>query len=240
MIKAIAAVLLTLAIARSSQAQAQAWQPLTIGTTIAPPLSMPDGNGMLDRLQREAFLRINMGVQFVTLPSERSLAEANSGGIDGDNNRIAGLEKSYPGLIQVPESNMTYEFTAFTLDPAVEVNGWESLGKYSVGYIQGWKILDENVKAAELTRVATPQQLFTLLKAKRVDVIIYERFGGDYFLRELDVQGARALQPPLAKREMYLYLNRKHASIVEALATALRGMKADGSYQAIFAPAASR
>lgn len=235
MIQTIAAVLLALAIGWSSQAEAQAWQPLTIGTTIAPPLSMPDGNGMLDRVQREAFLRINMGVQFVTLPSERSLAEANSGGIDGDNNRIAGLEKSYPGLIQVPESNMTYEFTAFTLDPAVEVNGWESLGKYSVGYIQGWKILDENVKAAELTRVATPQQLFTLLKAKRVDVIIYERFGGDYFLRELDVQGARALQPPLAKREMYLYLNRKHASIVEALATALRGMKADGSYQDVFA-----
>lgn len=235
MIKTVAAVLLALATAWSSQAQAQVWQPLTIGTTIAPPLSMPDGNGMLDRLQREAFLRINMGVRFVTLPSERSLAEANSGGIDGDNNRIAGIEKSYPSLIQVPESNMVYEFTAFALDPAVEVNGWESLGKYSVGYIQGWKILDENVKAAELTKVATPQQLFALLKAKRVDVIIYERFGGDHFLRELDVQGARALQPPLAKREMYLYLNKKHGPIVEALANTLRGMKADGSYQAVFA-----
>jgi len=233
--KTITAIMLALAALCCSQSYAQTWQPLTIGTTIAPPLSMPDGNGMLDRLQREAFLRINMGVRFVTLPSERSLAEANSGGIDGDNNRIAGLEKNYPDLIQVPESNMAYEFTAFAVDPAVEVNGWESLSKYSVGYIQGWKILEENVKAAELTKVATPQQLFALLKAKRVDVIIYERFGGEHFIRELDVQGARALQPPLAKREMYLYLNRKHASIVEAVAKALRDMKADGSYQAVFA-----
>jgi len=235
MTKAITAVLLVLAAIWCSPSYAQAWQPLTIGTTIAPPLSMPDGNGMLDRLQREAFLRINMGVRFVTLPSERSLAEANSGGIDGDNNRIAGLDKNYPGLIQVPESNMVYEFTAFALDPAVEVNGWESLSKYSVGYIQGWKILEENVKAAQLTKVATPQQLFALLKAKRVDVIIYERFGAEHFIRKLDVQGARALQPPLAQREMYLYLNRKHAPIVEALAKALRDMKADGSFQAVFA-----
>jgi polar amino acid transport system substrate-binding protein len=233
--KTIAAILLALAATWCSQSYAQTWQPLTIGTTVAPPLSMPDGNGILDRLQREAFLRINMGVQFVTLPSERSLAEANSGGIDGDNNRIAGLEKRYPDLIQVPESNMVYEFTAFALAPSVTVDSWESLGKYSVGYIQGWKILEENVKAAELTKVATPQQLFALLKAKRVDVIIYERFGGEHFIRELDVQGARTLQPPLAKREMFLYLNRKHAPIVEALAKVLRDMKADGSYQAVFA-----
>lgn len=233
--KTLAAVLLAFAATWCLSFQVHAWQPLRIGTTIAPPLCMPDGNGMLDRLQREAFLRINLGVQFVTLPSERSLAEANAGEIDGDNNRIAGLEKSYPGLIQVPESNMTYEFTAFALDPSVTVDGWESLGKYSVGYIQGWKILDDNVKAADLTKVTTPQQLFAMLKAKRVDVIIYERFGGEHFIRELDVQGARALQPALAKREMYLYLNRKHAPIVDALARTLRDMKADGSYQAVFA-----
>ncbi|MFP5223635.1 MAG: substrate-binding periplasmic protein [Acidobacteriota bacterium] len=238
--KRLFAILLVLAAAWSPLPPAHAWQPLTIGTTVAPPLSMPDSNGMLDRLLREAFLRIGIGVQFVTLPSERSLAEANSGGIDGDNNRIAGLARNYPELIQVPESNMVYEFTAFALDPSVVVNDWESLAKYSVGYIQGWKILDENVKAVELTKVATPQQLFSLLKAKRVDVIIYERFGGEHFIQELDVQGARVLQPPLARREMFLYLNRKHAPVVEYLAKALRDMKADGSYQAVFGKASTR
>ncbi|WP_315979839.1 hypothetical protein [Aliamphritea spongicola] len=42
-----------------------------------------------------------------------------------------------------------------------------------------------------------------------------------------------ALQPALSIEPIYIYLHRKHESLLPKLATAIRDMKQDGSYQAI-------
>lgn len=227
------AVLLALS---AGQAFAQK-QILRIGATDSPPLSLPDQRGMLDRMLKEAFSRIGVEVEFVTLPSERSLVEAERGNIDGDNNRVAGLSSRYPDLVQVPESNMSYEFSAFAARPGVSIKGWGDLDAYNVAYIIGWKILEENVTAPRVTKVATATQLFSLLKAGRADVVLFDRIGGNHYLHELGVAHGYAVQPPLARREMYLYLNAKHAHLVPALARALRAMKADGTHARYFAAA---
>ena len=215
--------------------QAFAQKPtLTIGTTDSPPLSVPDQSGMLDRMLKEAFSRIGVQVKFITLPSERSLVEAERGNIDGDNNRVAGLQNRYPQLIQVPESNMTYEFMAFATKPGMVINGWSDLDPLYVAQIIGWKIFEDNVKSPRVTKVATSMQLFSFLKAGRPDVALFDRIGGNHYLKELDVKQGYAVEPPLAKREMYLYLNARHADLVPALAKALRAMKADGSHARFF------
>jgi polar amino acid transport system substrate-binding protein len=209
---------------------------LTIGTTAAPPLSLPDQSGRLDNMLREAFKRIGVRVAFVTLPSERSLSDADAGIIDGDSNRIAGLESTFTHLTRVPESNMDYEFMAFSTTHGIKLQGSESLNAYIVSYVIGWKILDQYVKTPEVYKVASPQQLFSLLKAGRTDIVLYDRFGGDYYLKELNIEQGYAIEPPLAHREMFLYLNSKHAALVPRLAEAIRAMKADGSYARFFAP----
>lgn len=208
---------------------------LKIGTTAAPPLSLPDHSGWLDNMLRDAFSRIGVEVEFVILPSERSLSDADAGIIDGDSNRIAGLESTFTHLTRVPESNMDYEFMAFSTTPGIKLQGWESLNAYIVSYVIGWKILEQNVKAAEIYKVASPQQLFSLLKAGRTDLALYDRFGGNYYLKELKIEQGYAVEPPLAHREMFLYLNSKHAALVPRLAEAIRAMKADGSYARHFA-----
>ncbi|WP_243366120.1 substrate-binding periplasmic protein [Fundidesulfovibrio soli] len=232
--KIVALLIILLAVAHQAFAQPPA---LVIGTTYAPPLSLPDQSGMLDRMLKEAFRRAGVQVEFVTLPSERSLADAEAGLIDGDNNRVAGLQNRYPNLIQLPESNMTYEFMAFATKPGLSINGWHDLDPYRVSYVIGWKILEDNVKAQDVTKVVNPTQLFSFLKAGRTDIVLYDRFGGDYHLKEHGVAGGYAVEPPLAKREMFLYLNSKHAELVAPLAEALRSMKADGTYARYFAPA---
>ena len=207
---------------------------LRIGATHSPPLSLPDQSGMLDRMLKEAFSRIGVEVQFVTLPSERSLTEAVRGSIDGDNNRVAGLESRYPQLVQVPESNMSYEFMAFATQPARALSGWAGLDSLHVAHVIGWKIFEDNVKAPRVTKVSTSTQLFSLLKAGRADVVLFDRLGGNHQLKELDINQGYAVEPPLAKREMFLYLNAKHAALVPALTKALRAMKADGSHARFF------
>lgn len=189
---------------------------------------------MLDRILQEAFRRINQQVRFVTTPSERGLINANSGAADGDVNRIAGLSKTYPNLLQVPEPNMSYDFMAFSRK-ALPIKGWESLRGLRVGYITGWKIFDENVQGASVTKVDTPQQLFTLLAADRVDVALFDRWGGGHYLHEMKLSEVKAQEPPLARRDMYLYLNSAHAALVPRVAAALKAMKTDGTYAAIVA-----
>jgi len=227
------AILLLLLLAAPSLAFSPQ-QTLRIGTTFAPPLSLPDHSGILDRMLEEAFSRIGVQVEFVTLPSERSLADAECGVLDGDNNRIAGLQGRYPNLVQVPESNMTYEFMAFVNKPEVVVNGWQDLDRYEVAHIIGWKILEDNVTSPKVNRVVTPAQLFLLLKNGRAEVVLYDRYGGGYYLKQYQVEGGYAVEPPLARREMYLYLNARHAELAAPLAEALRAMKKDGSYARYF------
>lgn len=209
---------------------------MVLATTMSPPLSEPDQTGMLDQVISEAFRRIGVTVSFRQLPSERALVMADNGQVDGDANRISGLQADYPNLLQVPEPNMTYAFTAFALRPDVEVHGWSDLKKYTVGYIIGWKFYDEHVFAASTVKVATPENLFTLLRAGRVDVALYYRLGGLYYGRKLGLINLRVLEPPLATRTMYIYLNNRHANLVPRLTEMLRGMKRDGSYQRIVAP----
>ncbi|GFK93569.1 hypothetical protein NNJEOMEG_01403 [Fundidesulfovibrio magnetotacticus] len=210
-------------------------ETLRIGATSAPPISQPDGNGRLDRILDEAFRRAGLEARFVTLPSERSLREADAGMLDGDNNRVAGLEATYSNLVRVSESNMNYEFMAFAASSNVRVESWADLERLSVGHIVGWKIVEENLRAASVTKVATAEELFRLLAGGRVDVVIYHRLGGEHYVNTLGLQGVRPLEPPLAVRPMYLYLNRRHEALAEPLAQALRAMKADGRHAALLA-----
>lgn len=216
------------------QAQTPDLPVLRIGSTFSPPLSQPDQKGMLDSMLKEAFRRIGYQVEFVIMPSERSLVEAEEGHTDGDNNRIAGLQARYPNLVQVPESNMTFDFVAFTDKPGLTLRSWEDLKPHRIAFIQGWKILEDNVTAPEVTKLATSDQLFRFLGVGRADIILYERFGGQFYLHELDLKHIRLVEPPLARREMFLYLNRKHAALVPALSKALREMKAEGTHARFF------
>ena len=213
---------------------------LRISTTLAPPLSVPEGTGMLDSLAKEAFARAGVSVTLVTLPSERGLISAASGDTDGDINRVAGLSAKYPELVQVKEKNMVYEFMAFTRRQDLSVRNWDDLRGLDVGFITGWKILEENVVARTITKVDNPAQLFTLLRNDRVDVIIFDRWGGSHYLREFGLSDVFVVEPPLAARDMYLYLNREHQALVPHLEQALRSIKADGTYERIFGQAGGR
>lgn len=207
---------------------------IRIGTTVAPPLSVPDGSGKLDILIREAFARIDTPVVLVTLPSERGLISAASGDTDGDINRVAGLSAKYPELVQVEESNMVYEFMAFSRRKGLSIRSWEDLRGLDVAFITGWKILEDNVTAGTITKVDNAEQLFSLLRFDRVDAVLFDRWGGSHYLATMNLDDAVAQEPPLATREMFLYLNRRHGALAPRLAKALRSMKADGTHSRIF------
>ncbi len=208
---------------------------LTLNTATTAPLSTPQLTGFLDQVVKEALARNGYTLKTTQLPAERALKNVNAGIEDGEMLRIKGMEKLYPNLIRVPEKVIDVEFVAFGLHNINLNNGWFSLTPYSISFINGWKIYEKNVpKQAEITKVRTVKQLFFMLLKKRADIILYERWGGLLYLKNKHLNTIKMELPPLAKKEMFIYLHKKHKLLVPKLAATLRQMKLDGSYQHIF------
>ncbi|MEW6428811.1 MAG: transporter substrate-binding domain-containing protein [Thermodesulfobacteriota bacterium] len=208
-------------------------QPLTLNTFAGPPLSTPDQSGYYDRILREAFGRLQIPIVIGHLPAERSLLNASRGIDDGDFVRIAGMETRYPNLVMVPEKIDDFAFVVFTRRAKPAAVDWRALTPYHVGIVRGWKILEENLSGVkELTAVKNQELLFTLLKNDRVDAVVYARNEGNGLLGRLGIADARVLEPPLAVRPMFMYLNRKHVALISPLAATLAEMKGDGTIAA--------
>ncbi len=205
--------------------------PLVITTSVDPPESNESDTGFYDLILQEAFRRIDRQIDIDHLPAERSLINADSGLTDGEFPRISGLERLYPNLVRVPEKITNYEFVAFSKHHGIKMTTWDTLQPYDVAIVRGWKILEKNiVNTRSLVRAKNQKLLFNLLVNDRADIIVYSRVAGTAFIRSQGLEGIVALEPPLAIRGMYLYLNKKHEQLVKPLAQALKEMKADGTY----------
>ena len=200
----------------------------------AESLSNDTGDAFYNRISAEIFKRLGMQLTYIRLPSERSLIQANKGIDDGNIARIAGMEKEWPNLVQVPESIITWEFTAYSQRDDIQVSGWESLKPYTVGHVRGWQIYNKKTRGAKkVIQANDPAQLFGLLKKGRIDLALFERFQAPYWFDKTGYM-AKRLSPELAKKQLYIYVHKKHSKLVPNMVDAIRQMKKDGSYQQIF------
>jgi polar amino acid transport system substrate-binding protein len=203
---------------------------LVLNDTNEPPFTTEAGDGFLDIVAREAFRRAGVQLKLVKLPAERALLDANAGIGDGELTRIAGLEKQYPNLVRVPEKLVDWDFTAFSKNRAIP-SDWAAIRHHAIGHINGWKIYEQNMAGAgAMITVDDPEQLFRLLALDRIEVALYSRWMGLALIQRQGMKDVHALEPPLATREMFIYLHKKYAALVPKIASALRALKAEGFY----------
>jgi len=209
-------------------------EPLRINTGVGAPYIQADHKGFLDLLVPEIFRRIGIEAQAVGYEaSERAMINANNGIDDGMAMRIKGLEATYPNLLRVEEKIIDNDFVAYSIRHRFDTTGFDSLKPYQVGYIIGWKVFEAPLRsAASITLVQDSRQLFSLLENDRTDVVLFERWQGNWLVRERKIP-AKLLLPPLVTTEMFMYLHKKHANLLVRAAEVLREMKADGSYRRI-------
>jgi polar amino acid transport system substrate-binding protein len=206
---------------------------LVLNDTNELPYTTPAGDGFLDVVAGEAFRRAGVELRLVRLPAERGLLNADAGIEDGDMVRIAGLDRQYPNLVRVPEKLIDWEFTAFSRDATLPAS-WPAIRQRRVGHIKGWKIYERAMAGADyVTTTDDPEQLFRLLDLGRIDVALYERWLGAALAKRTNLKGVVPLAPPLATREMFIYLHKRHAALVPKIAAALRALKREGFYQRV-------
>lgn len=209
---------------------------LHLNTAFGPPISTPAGTGFFDQLMREVGNRLELTIEIHSPPAERALMLASAGIDDGDGPRIPNLGDNghYSNLIRVDESLLEVDFVAFTRKSDLYVTNWQSLKGYEVAIVTGWKILERNLsKLSELIKVKDAEHLFLLLKHRRTDVAVIDRYSGIATAEQVGLDDYVILDPPLASTPMYLYLHARHSDLAPAISHVLREMKADGTYNAI-------
>lgn len=213
----------------------QAADKLVLTAGVLAPYTTAERQGFLDQMVRVVFREVGLDAELLIYPTatERGMLNANEGVDDGLAMRVAGLEKQYPNLIRVPEPIAINDFVALTSRLRFATNNWDSLQPYVVGYIIGWKVFEQNVPTGrQLTLVRDADQLFNLLANGRVDVALYERWQGLARARAMGLQ-VQAMEPPLVRTPMYIYLHKKHAELVPRVAQALVKLKRNGTYARI-------
>jgi polar amino acid transport system substrate-binding protein len=209
----------------------------SINTADQPPFSTASNTGIYDLIITRLINGLGIKFHINHLPSARSIENLDLGIDDAEYARIEGLGWHYPHIRMVGEPLVDFNFTAFTRDAGIALEGWGDLKNYNVAFLKGWKIYEMHVKETKsLLIVASEKEMFNLLVKGRVDVILYERRRGLDYMRRNGIPGVHALQKPLAVRPMYLYLNEKHEKLIPELENGLRVMKASGEYRQILVP----
>lgn len=212
---------------------------IVLNTAFSYPVSTDSQSGFADQVLMEAFKRIGYKLETVRLPAERALINANRGIDDGEMARIAGLQKKYPNLIQVPESYLTVDMVLFSKhNTEFVVTGWESMVFHSLAIISGWKIMEKNFAKlgdkVDIIKTDSAIQSFTLLEKDRVEFVAYSNWSGLGYIKNNNIKDINLLHPPLASPKFYVYLHKKHKEIVPQLSNAIKDMKDDGTINKMF------
>lgn len=227
---ALASACLMLALAWQSTS-ADEFPELVLNDANSAPFTTEAGNGLVDIVAKEAFRRAGLRLKLVRLPAERALINANAGIEDGEVSRIAGIEKAYPNLIPVPERLVEHHFVALTRNAELKQANWDALMPYSVGHIRGYKIFESNLKpGTQITTVDTAEQLMNMLDKGRIDIALYRRWEGIALAEKMGIKNIHVIEPSLAEKEIFIYLHKRHADKIPAIAAALRAIKTEGLF----------
>lgn len=185
-----------------------------------------------ERILKEAYAKIGIDFVFLELPSKRALTMANNGDTDGEFQRLAGLEQTYPNLIMISVPIGSVDIMAYTKGTEFEVKDWHSLAPYTIGIVRGFKLIKAKTEGMYTYEVNNIKQAFLMLNIGRVDVVVDSR-SVQCELKDLNMSGIRRLEPPLDRLVLYHYLHIRHTALAAKLEAVLTHMKQDGEIRTL-------
>jgi polar amino acid transport system substrate-binding protein len=182
-----------------------------------------------------AYGRIGINISVVKYPGKRSLHEANLGHIDGEIQRVIGLETHYPNLIRVPTPVNYVEPHFFSKNKNITLANCQALENFTVGIVRG--IIYQEICSKKANKVIVVDDfnvLMKLIRTGRIDIAIAAKVNGLSGLARLNMKSVYLLSPPPLKPiELYHYLHKKNAHLVPKINPVLKEMRESGELEGI-------
>jgi len=186
----------------------------------------------------EAFSRMNIDFQIQQQPPERASEYANKGLIAGEINRVYAYNETYTNLIRVEEPHMYIRFSAFSTDPSLHFNGWESLEnadyrvEYRLGVQKSELMLPKYISQDKLSISYSVEDSIQHLVDNKIDLYVdVENTVEGYLQSEAFSGGVEVFNSGVMEETTgHAFLHKTYKYLVPELAEILKEMKSEGLF----------
>ena len=180
----------------------------------------------------EAYRRIGIEIEMEYFSGRDGLEAANSGELDGELQRIDGITKTWPNLVQVGIPVNYLQGKAFSKHHDFLVDGWASLEPYSLGIVRGILFAEQGTQGMNVTVADDYDSLFDMLE-DQIDVAVVPRVSGRVTLQQREETEIKEMEGVLEINFLYHYVHRKNEHLVPRLEEELKAMLLDGTIRQI-------
>jgi len=180
----------------------------------------------------EAYAKLGMAIEYVEMPRQRSLVEANQGRIDGELARIDSIGGEYKNLVRVDFPLYSFDIVLVADRRDCGVCNFSQIE--NLAFINGVRLvedfLQQNSRGKAIAEANNIKQLLSLLENKRVEAAIMT----DFEYQESGLADNRHyIKVPLERSLSYHYLHKNHADLADDLAAILEQMHDSGRIDAL-------
>lgn len=181
------------------------------------------------RLLTEIYRAAGLRLVIEPLPAIRAGMAALGGELDGELIRIRAYSQRHPQLLRVEPAYYRLSVQAYSLPTRrLRIASREDLRLYTLGAVRGLSYVPELTAGhPALTQAQNAEQLFRMLQAGRLDLVLESSVSAGYVLDRLALHDVTA-SPELAHYELYHYLHPRHRELLPRLSEAIRRLKASG------------
>ncbi len=183
---------------------------------------------------RKAYDMLGHQVDIIRLPAKRALSMANSGAHSGDVQRIFSVADTYPNLIRIePAINFIHGIGFVRQETQFKVKTWQDLENYRVGLILGIRFAETNVPKKSATSFHNYRDLAKALVDHEIDIGIYPLSNGIYQTALIGEDNIVPMDTPLARFDLYHYIHKNNAHLVESLSRIFTQFEQDGTLEKV-------
>ena len=179
----------------------------------------------------EAYRRIDVEVEFRGFEAAEALKVSSSGQTGAELQRIDGVQRRYPTLIQVPIPINYIQGMAVSKKYNFPVLGWHSLQPYKIGIVKGIIFAERGTEGMDVKVAETYPELIQWIDEGKVDVGVMPRISGLDALNQSGKEDIGEMDGILETLLSYHYLHESRADLKKPLSKVLKEMLLDGTTQ---------
>ena len=180
--------------------------------------------GAIEKILQDAYTNLNITFDIKRLPPQRALAESNSGEVDGELFRIAGIEQEFPDLIRVSSPVYTVEgYTAIKKTDIIITNK-DSIKPYKIGIVRGVQWAEDLTKGMNVSVTNDYTSAVQMLDKGRIDLILGAKNLMEEETQKLGLNDIKISDEAIVILELFHYLNKKHADLVPKISESINSL----------------